>query len=179
MKEIITRNYQSPLGVLMLGDFEGRLCLCDWKYRAKRDIIDKRILEGLNAVYKEGDSELLNSTIIQLEEYFNLERKKFTLPVLTLGTEFQKRVWSALQKIKYGTTASYSDLTKQLGDLKAIRAVSSANGSNAISIIIPCHRIIGSNGALTGYAGGLQAKKRLLKIEGSIPDHGQLDLFGE
>jgi len=179
MKKITIRNYRSPAGVLVVGEFEGKLCLCDWKYRAKRDIIDNRILDGLDAVYREGASTLIKSAINQLEEYFNSERREFTIPLVLVGTDFQKRVWSELKKIEFGTLASYSELTNRLGNLKAIRAVSSANGSNALSIFIPCHRILGSNGDLTGYAGGLETKKKLLYLEGSLPAHGQLELFGD
>lgn len=96
------------------------------------------------------------------------------MPLLFCGSEFQQRVWEELQRIPYGKTISYLKLSRLLGDEKAIRAVATANGANAISILIPCHRVIGSKGELTGYAGGLNAKRRLLELEGAL---GQLDLF--
>lgn len=107
----------------------------------------------------------LQEAVEQLEEYFSGKRKKFTLKVNPQGTIFQKKVWQALQEIPYGKTLSYLDLAKDLGDPLAIRAVASANGRNPLWIIIPCHRVIGSDGSLTGYAGGLWRKKWLLEHE--------------
>ena len=101
----------------------------------------------------------------QLREYFQGNRKEFSLKLNPTGTTFQKTVWEALNKIPYGKTLSYMELTKRLGDVKAIRAVAAANGKNPIWIIIPCHRVIGSDGSLTGYAGGLHRKKWLLNHE--------------
>jgi methylated-DNA-[protein]-cysteine S-methyltransferase len=91
----------------------------------------------------------------------------FNVPLLFVGSDFQKQVWNALMQIPFGVTKSYMELSKQFGNEKAIRAVASANGANAISIMVPCHRIIGSNCELTGYAGGLPVKKQLLQLEGS------------
>lgn len=103
--------------------------------------------------------------IEQLEEYFAGQRKEFNLKLNPQGTEFQKKVWQALLKIPFGRTASYMDLSKELGDPLAIRAVAAANGKNPLWILIPCHRVIGSDGSLTGYAGGLWRKKWLLEHE--------------
>ncbi len=168
MESIIVKEYQSPVGVLLIGSFHNELCLCDWKYRKMRDSIDQRILKGLNAIYEEGNSDVIEKTILQLEEYFLKERTIFDLPIKFVGTDFQKRVWSELEKVPYGETVSYLTLAEKLNNIKAIRAVASANGTNAISIIVPCHRIIGSDGKLVGYAGGLEAKKKLLKLESKI-----------
>ena len=99
------------------------------------------------------------------------------MPIRTIGNDFQKRVWKALQQIPFGETRSYLQLSESLGNPKAIRAVASPNGANALSILIPCHRIIGSNGELTGYAGGLNAKKKLLELENPNLKNSQLDLF--
>jgi len=104
----------------------------------------------------------------QLNEYFNKERKGFDLPLLPEGTLFQKAVWQALVEVPYGVTASYFDIAKKMGNPKSVRAVGAANGKNPISIIIPCHRIIGSDGKLIGYGGGLWRKKWLLKHEQSL-----------
>lgn len=101
----------------------------------------------------------------QLEEYFSGTRKMFEIPFDQKGTEFQAKVWKLLYQIPYGKTISYSDLSKQYGDMKAIRAVAAANGKNNLAIVIPCHRVIGSNATLTGYAGGLWRKKWLLDHE--------------
>lgn len=109
--------------------------------------------------------ELLEDAVYQLQEYFEGHRKTFSLTLNPNGTDFQKRVWLALQEIPYGRTVSYMDLSKTLGDVKAIRAVAAANGKNPLWIVIPCHRVIGSDGSLTGYAGGLHRKKWLLNHE--------------
>ena len=161
------------MGELILGDYNGQLCLCDWRYRKKRKEIDSRILEGLNATFEEKQTPLLMEAIAQLTAYFDQKRTTFELPILLIGTDFQQTVWKALQQMDYGKTQTYQGLSKQLNNPKAIRAVASANGANAISIIIPCHRIIGSNQELVGYAGGLSAKKKLLVLEQANP----LELF--
>ncbi|MFD2542833.1 methylated-DNA--[protein]-cysteine S-methyltransferase [Lacinutrix gracilariae] len=109
--------------------------------------------------------ETLQECVTQLHEYFKGSRKQFSLKLNPKGTNFQKRVWNALQTIPYGKTTSYLQLSKQLGDVKAIRAVANANGKNPLWIIIPCHRVIGSDGSLTGYAGGLHRKQWLLEHE--------------
>nr|WP_294939301.1 methylated-DNA--[protein]-cysteine S-methyltransferase [uncultured Flavobacterium sp.] len=107
----------------------------------------------------------LKDAVKQLEEYFAGKRTKFTFSINPKGTDFQQKVWKALLEIPYGKTTSYMDLTKKLGDVKAIRAVASANGKNPLWIVVPCHRVIGSDGSLTGYAGGLWRKKWLLEHE--------------
>ena len=109
--------------------------------------------------------EVLEEAVYQLGEYFDGRRQTFSLNLNPTGTEFQKRVWDALQEIPYGKTVSYLQLSKTLGDVKAIRAVASANGKNPLWIVIPCHRVIGSDGSLIGYAGGLHRKKWLLNHE--------------
>jgi methylated-DNA-[protein]-cysteine S-methyltransferase len=109
--------------------------------------------------------EILSASTKQLDEYFSGNRKNFDLPMLQSGTSFQQKVWDLLLQIPFGKTISYNDLSKQYGDLKAIRAVASANGRNNLAIIVPCHRVIGSNQSLTGYAGGLWRKKWLLEHE--------------
>ncbi len=109
--------------------------------------------------------EVLLPAILQLNEYFEGKRKNFSLKLNPSGTSFQRKVWKALQEIPFGKTWSYQELSRQLGDVKAIRAVASANGKNPLWIVIPCHRVIGSDGSLTGYAGGLHRKKWLLEHE--------------
>lgn len=165
MSQIQTSTYVSPVGELILGEFEGKLCLCDWKYRLKRKEIDMRIQKGLQATFIEQENALLLEVKKQLTDYFHNKRTLFDIPFLLVGTEFQQKVWMELQKIPYGSTSSYLELAQQLGDKKAIRAVAAANGANAISILIPCHRIIGSKQELIGYAGGVHAKKNLLQLE--------------
>jgi len=113
--------------------------------------------------------EVLKDAVFQLKEYFNGKRTHFNLKLSPEGTDFQKRVWKQLQEIPFGKTTNYQQMANQLGDPKVIRAAASANGKNPISIIIPCHRVIGSDGSLTGYAGGLHRKKWLLEFESPSP----------
>ncbi|MCJ7467704.1 MAG: methylated-DNA--[protein]-cysteine S-methyltransferase [Maribacter sp.] len=129
--------------------------------------------QGLNAIrvldsdetLTEVIPEVLEDAVYQLREYFEGKRKVFSLTLNPEGTEFQKKVWKALLDIPFGKTISYLELAKLLGDVKAIRAVAAANGKNPLWIVVPCHRVIGSDGALTGYAGGLHRKKWLLEHE--------------
>ena len=162
---IHVQRYHSPCGDLLLGSFENKLCLCDWILEKRRKAIDKRLQKALHADYEESTSNIIQEAITQLDEYFNNERTVFDIPLLFCGTEFQKNVWHRLLDIPYGSTISYGELAKQIGSPKAVRAVAAANGANAISIIVPCHRVIGSNHKLVGYGGGLSAKKYLLDLE--------------
>ncbi|HJO03374.1 MAG TPA: methylated-DNA--[protein]-cysteine S-methyltransferase [Acidobacteriota bacterium] len=113
------------------------------------------------------DAEALSDVERQLAEYFAGERRTFSLPLALQGSVFQQRVWEQLQRIDYGATISYGELARRIGDPKAARAVGLANGANPIAIIIPCHRVIGSDGSLTGYGGGLERKRQLLELEGA------------
>lgn len=117
---------------------------------------------------------LLQECIFQMKAYFKGHLKEFDLPINLKGTEFQKKVWQKLIELPYGSTDSYLNLARNLGDVKAIRAVASANGKNPIPIVVPCHRIIGSDGSLTGYSGGLWRKKYLLEMEA---EEKQMKLF--
>ncbi len=112
--------------------------------------------------------EVLEDAVYQLQEYFEGKRTEFSLNLNPQGTDFQKRVWTELENIPYGKTISYLDMSKKLGDVKAIRAAAAANGKNPLWIIVPCHRVIGSDGSLTGYAGGLHRKKWLLEHESPV-----------
>lgn len=116
---------------------------------------------------------VLQEAVSQLNEYFEGKRNNFNFKLNPSGTEFQKKVWTALLEIPFGKTLSYLELSKELGDIKAIRAVASANGKNPLWIVIPCHRVIGTDGSLTGYAGGLWRKKWLLEHE-SASNQGSL-----
>ena len=112
--------------------------------------------------------EELKEAVLQLQDYFDGKRTTFTFPLNPSGTDFQKKVWDELLHIPFGKTCSYLDLSKKLGDVKAIRAVASANGKNPLWIVVPCHRVIGTDGSLTGYAGGLWRKKWLLEHENPV-----------
>ena len=173
---IQTRQFKTPVGVLVLGAFENQLCLCDWQYRKMRSTIDQRVQTYFKAEFREGNAPVLEVTIDQLQEYFDGKRQAFDIPMTWAGTDFQQQVWQALMEIPFGSTTTYMNLSKKLGNALAIRAVASANGANAISILVPCHRVIGSNGELVGYAGGLDAKKKLLQLE-NAPINAELD-FG-
>jgi len=168
MNQINIQYYKTKYAEFILGSFENKLCLLDFKYRKMRTIVDNRLKKGFEAEFVEQDDEILKETRKQLDEYFDMTRKEFDIPIVTVGTNFQKSVWEALIKVQYGTTSTYLQLAKNINNEKAVRAVASANGANAIGLIIPCHRIIGSNGELTGYGGGLALKKRLLKLEQNL-----------
>ncbi len=151
-----TAYIQSPVGILELkGDTDA---LASVYFKDEENItISEKIPKELEAAAH------------QLQEYFEGKRQHFNLKLSPEGTEFQKRVWNQLQQIPFGKTTSYQKMANTLGDPKVIRAAASANGKNPISIIIPCHRVIGSDGSLTGYAGGLHRKKWLLEFESPSP----------
>lgn len=149
---------KSPVGKLTLVASESGICAVLWeKEKQGRVKIDLGELNPKNKILQEAKR--------QLEEYFKGKRSSFDLPLDLIGTDFQKKVWKALSKIPFGQTHSYLDIAKKLKNKNASRAVGMANGKNPISIIVPCHRVIGNSGKLTGYAGGLEAKKILLDLE--------------
>ncbi|MCM1313493.1 MAG: methylated-DNA--[protein]-cysteine S-methyltransferase [Bacteroides sp.] len=168
METIKITRYKSPVGEMIIGTFGNKLCLCDWAVEARRHTIDRRICRYLNAEFEDSVSDVAHEAISQLDEYFAGQRKNFSIPVQFAGSAFQCRVWSELMKIPYGTTISYAELAFRIDNLKAVRAVASANAANPISIFVPCHRVIGSNHKLTGYAGGLEAKQKLLALEARV-----------
>lgn len=162
---IITKRYYAPCGVLILGSSDHQLCLCDWlteKHTRHADRLKHRLRDY---THEEGSSEVIEEAIAQLDEYFGGTRRTFSLPLLFTGTDFQNKVWQALLAIPYGETITYGELARRIGNPKAVRAVANAIASNIISIFAPCHRVIGSDSTLTGYAGGLPAKAYLLKLE--------------
>lgn len=150
MEGLKTIYYESPLGLIEIQATEMGV-------RAANFADEK--------IFTEVKNDINALTLRQLGEYFDKKRTFFDIPFDFEGTDFQKRVWSELVKVPFGKTKSYMDISRALGDVKAIRAVGMANGSNKIAIIVPCHRIIGSDGSLTGYAGGLHRKKWLLEFE--------------
>lgn len=160
--------YTSPCGELLLGAYNGRLCLCDWLMEKHHERIMKRLHRSLRAKGIRATDPVLDEAARQLDEYFAGKRREFDIPLLPVGTDFQKHVWQALRAIPYGTTISYADLARRLNMPKAVRAVANANGANAISIFVPCHRVVGADGSLTGYAGGLDTKQWLLTFETDI-----------
>jgi len=142
--------YKSPVGTLWIGEKDGRISRVSFE-----EILDGELEK----------TSLIISACKQLDEYFAGERRVFDLPLNIEGTEFQKKVWNALLRIEYGKTATYGDIAEVIGQPKAVRAVGGANNKNKIAIIIPCHRVIGKDGSLTGYAGGLNVKEFLLNLE--------------
>lgn len=156
-----TSCYQSPLGEIVLtADNQGLTSLSF--LAASQSHNNKTSKEFTNT-----NETVFTKVKQQLDEYFNLQRQHFTLALAPQGTVFQQKVWQALQLINHGETQSYAWLAEKIGNEKAVRAVGLANGANPIPLIIPCHRVIGSNGKLTGYAGGLALKARLLMHEGA------------
>ena len=166
MSAIYIQKYSSPCGDLMLGEFENKLCLCDWVVPVHLEENILRLKKILKTQTIEEAKTVTNFAAGQLDEYFKKQRKTFDVPIAFIGTDFQIRVWKELQKVPYGQTLSYAGLAEKAGNRKAVRAVANVNAINPISIFLPCHRIIGSNGKLTGYGGGLAAKKYLLDLEG-------------
>lgn len=165
--KILTQTYFSPCGPMLLGSFQDKLCLCNWLNEKHPGRVDKRLQAGLHARYEPQASDITQEAVRQLDEYFTGERKSFDMPLLFVGSDFQKSVWQMLLEIPYGQTISYGEMARRIGMPKAVRAVANANGANAISIFAPCHRVIGSDHSLTGYGGGLEAKKFLLELEGA------------
>ena len=143
------------------------LCLLEFTNRKKLESEFKDLAKRFNAAIVPGTNSHLKQLQQEISEYFEGKRKIFTIALDVSGTEFQKSVWDILRKIPYGQTISYQQQAIRLNNPKAVRAVASANGSNRIAIVIPCHRVIGKNGKLTGYAGGLERKRWLLDLETS------------
>jgi AraC family transcriptional regulator, regulatory protein of adaptative response / methylated-DNA-[protein]-cysteine methyltransferase len=162
---IQTLLLQSPLGELIAGATDDGICLLEFNDRKRAVREQKDLARLLGQPVMEGLNDHLIKLQAELSEYFEGRRKVFTVPVVTPGTDFQKAVWTELQKIPYGTTRSYQEQAAALNSPDAVRAVANANGMNRISIVIPCHRVIGSDGRLTGYGGGLGRKKWLLDHE--------------
>lgn len=138
--------------------------MCDWPVEKHR----KRLERMLDAEFVEGSTPVIDRAIAQLDEYFAGLRRQFDIPLLLVGTPFQKSVWTELLAIPYATTISYAELARRIGRPTAVRAVANSNGTNALSIFVPCHRVIGADSSLTGYAGGLLAKNYLLNLENSF-----------
>ncbi len=160
-------RYASPVGELLLVDAGGTLVMCDW-LRSPRHARNHARIVGRYGAPMAGESQLLTAARQQLDEYFAGLRCEFALPVSPIGTPFELTVWEALRSVGYGQSATYADVARRIGRPTAVRAVAAAIGRNPLSIFIPCHRILGSNGALTGYAGSLPAKSTLLALESRI-----------
>ena len=156
---------ETPLGEMIAAANETHLLLFEF---ARRDMLDaqlERVKRAMHCEFETGDAPVIATLRAQLDQYFRGERRAFDIPLHVPGTPFQMRVWDELQRIPIGTTTSYGRLAQSIGHPAAVRAVARANGDNRVAILIPCHRVIGSDGSLTGYGGGLWRKKKLLELE--------------
>lgn len=165
-----SKKIQTPLGEMLAIKSEKGLCMLEF-FDGKSTEKQLKEIENLGEIL-EKDDDILNRLENELNDYFKGNLKEFTIPLDLIGTDFQKKVWNELIKIPFGETRSYKEQSIAVGDLLAIRAVANANGKNKIAIIVPCHRVIGSDGSLTGYAGGKKRKQFLLELESQ-----QLNLF--
>ena len=162
---ILCRRIDSPVGPLMLAADD--TALRHIEFRDNCHPADRRDWHG-------GDNEVLQAAQQQLGEYFAGRRRVFDLPLAPHGTDFQCTVWRALADIPYGSTISYAQLAQRLGNPNGTRAVGAANGRNPLPIVLPCHRVIGADGGLTGFGGGLPTKEFLLRLEGALPEQSGL-----
>ena len=152
---VMTSYLQSPIGLLELKAND-------------KALLEINFLDSDIALKSESGNEITASAKQQLQDYFEGKRTEFSVPIEPNGSQFEQSVWEHLQQIPYGQTVTYGELAKQLGDINKVRAVGKANGQNPVPIIIPCHRVIGSNNNLVGYSGGIERKKFLLKHEGAL-----------
>ena len=156
---------ETQLGIMIAGSVDEGICMCEFSDRNSLETELNDLKRYLQQEISEGENDHIKNLRLQINEYFAGTRKLFNIPLITPGTEFQKRVWNELMNIPYGSTISYLQQAIAINNPLSVRAVANANGMNRISIIIPCHRVIGSNGSLTGYGGGLHRKKWLLEHE--------------
>lgn len=162
------KRIETPIGTMIACANEEGICMLEFSDRKSLSKELEEISKHFNANIIPGENRHFKILEKELSEYFDGKRKEFTVSLAPVGTDFQKSVWEVLRKIPYGTTKSYQEQAKILGNAKAVRAVANANGLNKISIIIPCHRVIGTNGKLTGYGGGIWRKQKLLELEKAI-----------
>jgi len=157
----------TPLGPMLAAATRDALLLLEFADRRQLASQVRRVVQRAGVVYVPESNPVLERTASELAEYFSGNRRTFTVPIGPLGTEFEREVWGALTEIPFGETRSYAEIARRVGRSTAVRAVGRANGMNAIAVVIPCHRVVGSNGRLVGYGGGLWRKERLLAHERS------------
>lgn len=167
-KIIDLKRIETPVGTMYAAAIEEGICMLEFTDRKMLETEFEDLAKSLNATIILGENPHFQTLEKELSEYFTGERTRFSVPLSPVGTAFQKSVWKALMEIPYGETWTYRKQSEFLGDAKKVRAVANANGMNKISIIIPCHRVIGSNGTLTGYGGGIWRKQKLLELEKAI-----------
>ena len=163
---IVTQRVATPAGDIILASYCEQLCLSDWVINRHRERIDKHLQRFLRTTMVEGETPVISQARSQLEEYFAGKRRKFTIPLLLVGTPWQQNVWHEIYTLPYATTITYARLAARLGMPDGVRATANAVGANTHSIFIPCHRVLGAGNTLTGYAGGIDAKRVLLDLEG-------------
>jgi O-6-methylguanine DNA methyltransferase len=162
----------TPLGPMIAGTSEETVHLLEYTEPGRLEGQLRRLAARRPCTLVSGANEMTARLAAELEAYFAGRLEEFTVPVATRGTPFQEQVWRHLREVPYGTTATYGELARRIGRPKAVRAVARANGDNRLAILVPCHRIVGSDGSLTGYGGGLWRKQRLLELEGARLDFG-------
>jgi AraC family transcriptional regulator of adaptative response/methylated-DNA-[protein]-cysteine methyltransferase len=165
---ISTTRIFTPLGPMLAAATDDGICLLEFVDRRMLETEIESLSRLLKAKFVPGSSKHFDRLNVQLEEYFSGNRKEFDVPLVLPGTPFQKKVWAGLQAIPYGSTRSYKEQAEATGLPSAVRAVAKANGDNRIAILIPCHRVIGANGELVGYGGGVWRKQYLLKLESGL-----------
>jgi len=158
----------TPIGEMLAAASDTHLVLLEFSHRHMLETQLERVSRAFDCVFERGDSPIIALVRTQLAEYFRGDRTEFEVPIHVPGTPFQTRVWEELRRIPIGTTTSYARVAQAIGEPLAVRAVARANGDNRVAILIPCHRVIGSDGSLTGYGGGLWRKKRLLDLEARV-----------
>ncbi|HMI02999.1 MAG TPA: methylated-DNA--[protein]-cysteine S-methyltransferase [Pedobacter sp.] len=165
MEIINMTEFSTPLGPMLAGATSEGICLLEFTNRIRLEKEFSELQRLLNATMQPGSNQHLDQLENELSEYFEGKRKSFSVPLHTPGNEFAQTVWKTLLEIPYGKTCSYKEQAEMMNNPKAIRAIASTNGRNRLAIIIPCHRVIGSDGNMTGYAAGIDKKKWLLKFE--------------
>ncbi len=164
------RNVTTPLGEMLAMADENSLVALEFTEPERLDPQLGRLRKRLRGIWQEGNTPVLDQIERELADYYAGHRREFDVSIQLSGTEFQNRVWTELLKIPYGETRTYGQIAAQLGDPNVVRAVGMANGDNPLAIIVPCHRVIGADGSLTGYGGGLWRKQRLIELEqGQMP----------
>ncbi|NOQ73525.1 MAG: methylated-DNA--[protein]-cysteine S-methyltransferase [Crocinitomix sp.] len=174
-KQLIHKKISTPTGEMDVLATEKGICLLEFYNRQELNDEIASLEKHFNTKQISGNNHWIDLLEKEMQAYFKGELQNFTVKLDLIGTEFQLKVWKALLEIPYGITRTYKEQSLVVGDLKAIRAVATANGKNKLAIIVPCHRVIGSDGSLTGYAGGLDRKRFLLNLERKIA--GPKDLF--
>jgi O-6-methylguanine DNA methyltransferase len=172
--DISIQSINTPLGEMIAGAIDEGICLLEFHDRRMLPTQKSRVEKLFDGELMESEHPHFGKLRKELDEYFAAKRKTFEVPLAFPGSAFQQKVWNSLLLIPYGQTRTYAQQSELLGDKKAIRAMAKANGDNRIAIIIPCHRVIGSNGDMVGYGGKVWRKKALLELEGAIQKQGEL-----